>query len=168
MGEKRHVLFIINPNSGKKDGAKVLEMIPKHLDSDKNVPHIANMVSKKYVLVGTKALLGEVLVRMVKSGYDSILVEEDSKIKGIITERDVMETLYNYPAMIHKLPVSDVMKHNVISVTPGTSVLDAAALMLKKRIRRLVVVDEDGIKGIVMQSDIMDEMEVLARKLLRS
>lgn len=55
------------------------------------------------------------------------------------------------------LLVKDWMSKNVITVTPDTTLPDAAALMRAKRIRRLPVVNEEGVLvGIVSQTDVLE------------
>lgn len=55
------------------------------------------------------------------------------------------------------LIVSNAMKRAVISASPQTTVLEAAKLMIQKRIGTLPVVDSDGIlRGVVKFSDILD------------
>lgn len=53
------------------------------------------------------------------------------------------------------IKVGDVMTRNFISAKPDISVLDAVKLMVKKRVGSLVLVEDDILKGILTEKDIM-------------
>jgi CBS domain-containing protein len=58
------------------------------------------------------------------------------------------------------MKAADVMTHNVISVQPETTILQAAGLMLQHRISGLPVVDSDGqLVGIVTEGDFLRRVE---------
>ena len=58
---------------------------------------------------------------------------------------------------MHRIPVRDIMKSPVITISPNALVGDAAQLMEDHTIRRLPVVDEDGLLlGIVTDADVLE------------
>jgi PAS domain S-box-containing protein len=78
---------------------------------------------------------------------------------GILTERDVGQMLVDRDDISH-LKVEDVMSSPVQTLSQQTAVHDAAKIMRKENIRRVVVVDEDGkIVGLITQSDIVKGLE---------
>lgn len=54
----------------------------------------------------------------------------------------------------------DIMTANVISVAPETSVVEAAATMVRKRITALPVLDDGKLAGIVSEADLMHRYEI--------
>lgn len=57
---------------------------------------------------------------------------------------------------VHNVPIGDVMSHDVVSVSPETSVWEAASQIDRYGIRRLPVVDEDGfVVGVVTRTDLV-------------
>lgn len=95
----------------------------------------------------------DVLERMVTSGIGAIpVVTRDEKIYGIITERDVLRYIAD---IITTRKVEDVMTTDLITVTSGTSIGEAAKLMIKHRVRRLPVVDGGVLQGIIVAMDIL-------------
>jgi acetoin utilization protein AcuB len=85
----------------------------------------------------------------------SIIVDEQGKIKGVISDRDVLRALARTPDWKSK-PVSEIMTHEPFVVHPHTSVADALAQLLEKRINCLPVVMEDGkVCGILTSTDLL-------------
>jgi CBS domain-containing protein len=82
----------------------------------------------------------------------SLLVLERDELLGIITERDMLRAV----AMGTPLdtPVSEVMTKDLITVEPGTSLREAAAIMTDKWIRHLPVLEGSKLVGIVSQRDL--------------
>ena len=58
------------------------------------------------------------------------------------------------------MQVRDIMTRTVVSATPGTSVLDAAALMVDNRISAIPVISGDSVVGIVSEADLLHRYEL--------
>jgi CBS domain-containing protein len=85
----------------------------------------------------------------------SVVVDEQGNIKGVISDRDVLRALARTPDWKTK-PVSDIMTHEPFVVHPGTSVVDALAQIIDKRINCLPVVDDHGkVCGILTSTDLL-------------
>jgi acetoin utilization protein AcuB len=85
----------------------------------------------------------------------SVVVDDQEKIKGVISDRDVLRALARTPDWKSK-PVSEIMTHEPFVVHPRTSVADALAQLLEKRINCLPVVEQDGkVCGILTSTDLL-------------
>jgi acetoin utilization protein AcuB len=91
-----------------------------------------------------------------------LLVLEDDRLVGILTDRDIRLNLpspatslsvWEINHLIARLTVAEVMTKNVIVVTPDRPAHEAAYLMLTEKIGALPVVDGDDVIGIVTESD---------------
>jgi len=78
------------------------------------------------------------------------IVEEDGRLAGIITNRDLQ-----FETQLHK-PISEVMTRDRLITTPvGTSLDEAERILHRERIEKLPVVDEAGIlRGLITVKDI--------------
>lgn len=97
----------------------------------------------------------------------SVPVCEGSKPIGIITDRDIaIRTVAE--AGDANTPVSQVMTSNLIYGNPDMSDLEAAELMANSQVRRLPVVDQDQLVGIVALGDlaVQDECDMEAGRAL--
>jgi CBS domain-containing protein len=78
---------------------------------------------------------------------------DGTELLGIITERDVMKAVARGDDL-DGTPVSAVMTRSVLTVTPETSVAEAAQHMASRWIRHLPVVNNGELLGMVSQRDL--------------
>jgi CBS domain-containing protein len=73
---------------------------------------------------------------------------------GILTDRDVALAVANNPDVGNR-SVSDFMSKEIVSVAPGASLQEVAAMLAQHEIHRLLVVDSDGqLMGIIAWADL--------------
>jgi CBS domain-containing protein len=82
-------------------------------------------------------------------------VFDNGRIAGIFSERDVVYQLAGAGPDMLARSVGDVMTAPAITVSTGTSVLEALGLMTRRRIRHLPVVDGHGVVGFVSIGDLV-------------
>jgi CBS domain-containing protein len=94
----------------------------------------------------------------------SVVVDDDRRVKGVISDRDVLRALARTPDWQTK-PVTEIMTHDPFVVNPRTAVTEALAQLLEKRINCLPVVGEDGkVCGIITSTDLLKSYQ----KILQS
>lgn len=92
--------------------------------------------------------------KMRNSDVSSLLVVKDgSKAIGIITERDLVRRVCARDESSSNAIIHDIMSTPLITVDSSYSLHDAANVMIQKKVRHLLVVDENGPKGIISTSD---------------
>ncbi|HEX6008844.1 MAG TPA: CBS domain-containing protein [Actinomycetota bacterium] len=82
------------------------------------------------------------------------LADEDGKLVGLVTDRDLVLRIIAKQQDPREMKLGDVATRNVITTTPDTNVSDARDLMAENKIRRLPVVKEGKLVGIVALGDI--------------
>ena len=88
-------------------------------------------------------------VRLIaEKGIGCVVITDDGKPVGILTERDIMKEIANDKNAFQK-DVGALMRKPLVSASPDTPVVDALDLMRKKDIRRLPVVNKGKLEGIV-------------------
>jgi CBS domain-containing protein len=91
---------------------------------------------------------------MIKHNIGSVVVVDDSKVVGIITERDVMRNIRRGTNYLDR-KCGDVCSKPVISIGPNAESWEAFEIMLRNKIRRLPVLDENQrLAGIVTERDL--------------
>ncbi|MCL6571616.1 MAG: CBS domain-containing protein [Bacillus sp. (in: Bacteria)] len=94
----------------------------------------------------------EVAVKMKELNVGAIPIINEDKLVGVITDRDIVVR-----GVAEKHPgstkVEDIMSNTLITVSPDTSSKEAAKLMAEHQIRRLPVVEDDKLIGIVSLGD---------------
>lgn len=98
---------------------------------------------------------------MIKNGFSRIVViNKEGHPVGIVTERDITHKMRgNGPNWkrrpIDKISINRVMNTDLITISPGENVKEAVEMMLKKDISSLIVVDEEGLAGIITKTDLI-------------
>ena len=82
------------------------------------------------------------------------VIEDGSKVVGMITDRDIVMGLADYNFDMANTYAHKLMSDKVYSVRPGADVTDALALMKKQQIRRLPVIEQDQLVGMLSMGDI--------------
>src|SRR4051812_18695637 len=83
----------------------------------------------------------------------AVPVVDNGRPVGMLTDRDIVVRVVADGGQLDR-PVRDIVSAGVISVTPGMSTRDAEALMSEHQVRRLPVVENDRIVGIVSLGDL--------------
>lgn len=97
--------------------------------------------------------IGNVLI--VKNHGTQHSVENQNKVIGIITERDIVRIVGSFDQTLYHIPVRELMSKPVISITPSSSLKDAIETMQLKNIRRLPIIESEGkLVGIITARDI--------------
>jgi len=95
---------------------------------------------------------------MVENNIGNVfIVDENHIFKGIIDEKVFLNRMKRKKC---EIKVCDVMKTNVYTVSPQVKVLNAAQAMLDNRVRRLPVVVNEEVAGIVSITDILKHILV--------
>lgn len=95
----------------------------------------------------------EIALKMKQHDIGFVPVVEGRKLIGVVTDRDLVIRGY---AEKHSgsTAVKEVMTDNTATITPDTTVEDAAKLMAKEQIRRLPVVENGELVGVVAIGDL--------------
>jgi CBS domain-containing protein len=97
---------------------------------------------------------------MREKDIGDVVVLEDKRLYGILTDRDIVVRALAKGADPATTKVADVCSRDLTTVTPTTSVAQAIQVMRGKAIRRLPVVEEGGrIVGILTIGDLAVERD---------
>ncbi len=104
----------------------------------------------------------------------AVVTDDQGKIAGIVSERDVVRGLHGLGPRIMEQPVANLMTAEVVTCPPTASVADAVTLMDTNRIRHIPIA-EDGIAiGMISMRDVVSvrlaqlelDVEVLREQLI--
>jgi CBS domain-containing protein len=92
---------------------------------------------------------------MGEKNIGALLVMEEGKLKGIISERDYARKIVLRGKTSLDTIVSEIMTDKVITVLPEDSLEKCMELMSKNHIRHLPVVKNEEVKGVISISDVV-------------
>jgi CBS domain-containing protein len=114
---------------------------------------VSEIMTKATVTDAADDSLAEAAARVWNAQTGSLLVMDGDDLLGIVTERDLLRTIVQGQDP-HEVSLKDVMRTDVITVGPQTTLKEAAKLMATKWIRHLPVTEGSRVVGIVSQRDL--------------
>ena len=111
-------------------------------------------MNKEVPTVDERATVLEAAKLMVKLTRGFLVVLKEGQPKGIITERDLVKKVIAEGKDPQKVIVLEVMSSPLVTVDPDEDLLKASKLMQDNQIRRLPVVKDGIIYGVLSSTDI--------------
>ena len=93
---------------------------------------------------------------MAQKNVGALPVMKDSRLLGMISERDYTRKVTLQGRVSRETMVADIMTKNVITVSGAESVVDCLELMTKNHVRHLPVMDGDSLTGLVSIGDLVN------------
>ena len=110
-----------------------------------------DIMTRKVCTISPEASVQEVAQLLYQERISGVpVVDTDGRIIGIVTEADIISK-----ASREGLRVADIMSHEIIAVTEDTPINEIALLLSERKIKRVPVVSEDKLVGIVSRADIV-------------
>jgi CBS domain-containing protein len=102
-------------------------------------------------------------------GIGALVVSEDGvTVQGVISERDIVNALTEHGQQLQSLPVSRIMTA-AVTCSAEDSITAAMALMTRRRVRHVLVIEGGRLRGIVSIGDVvkhrLDDLELEANVL---
>jgi len=92
---------------------------------------------------------------MAQNEVGCLIVKSNGEPEGIVTETDLINKVVARDIKASTITVEEIMTKNLIKIDPGRELNEAARFMSKMNIRRLAVVKDGLLKGILTAKDIM-------------
>ena len=118
---------------------------------------VKDVMTKTLISVDPSTTLYQISKMMEQGGTGSILVKKDGVPSGIITDRDFAIKIAAHEVSINS-PVETIASFPLITINSTDSILDAAKLMVGKKIRKLGVVEDGKIVGIITSTDLVNQL----------
>ena len=104
--------------------------------------------------IGASASVVEAARLMRDEHIGSLPITDDEELVGMITDRDITTRVVAEAADPKMTSVGDVVSRDLISVEPDEDLEEAVQLMASHQVRRLPVVENGRLVGIVAQADV--------------
>lgn len=124
------------------------------------------IMSKNMVSIEKGLSIRSAIKTMVHRDVGSVIITANGKPVGIVTERDILKSLAYRKAIRPDTSVEVIMSKPLIVVSSNATIGDAAEIMAKHKIRRLVVKENNRYVGIVTQRDLQKAMTDTFKSLL--
>ncbi len=118
---------------------------------------VKDIMNKSLISADSSTTVFQVANLMEKGGIGAIIVKKDNIPAGIITDRD-----FAIKITTQKLPldtaIDKVASYPLATINLNESILDAANMMSSKKIRKLAVVENEKVIGIITSTDLVNQI----------
>ncbi|MBN2881388.1 CBS domain-containing protein [Candidatus Woesearchaeota archaeon] len=119
---------------------------------------ISKFMTKDVITASPEITVQKAAKIMADNGIGVIVITKNNKIAGIITERDIVSKVVAKGVDLKKALVKDYMITRVVTGTPDMTDVDVALTFSKKNIKKLPIVDNGKVVGIITQTDMLKEL----------
>jgi len=118
---------------------------------------VRDIMSNSLISADPSTTVYQIAKLMEKGGVGAIIVKKDNIPAGIITDRDfaIKIASQKYPL---DTPVHKVASYPLQTINANESILVAADLMSSKKIRKLAVVENNKVVGIVTSTNLVNQL----------
>ena len=130
-------------------------MMSQHMATGSSVRPVLEAKGSRVWSVAPEAMVFDAIKMMAEKSVGALLVMNDGKPVGIVSERDYARKVILLGKASKKTRVSEIMSAPVIFVTPDYTVDECFYLMTAHRIRHLPVMDGDRLAGVLSIGDLV-------------
>jgi CBS domain-containing protein len=128
---------------------------------------VEDVMIKDVVAIDAVSTVKEAVEIMNKHEIGCLVVIERNKLVGILTERDILKRVLAATKNPEKTKVGEIMTTRVLTVSPTTDLEEAAKLMFENNVKKLPVVSEGKLVGLVTLTDLARFQPEIIRLLRR-
>jgi len=116
---------------------------------------VREAMTSNVITVPSSTPVNEAAMLMAEKKIGSVVVVDNGTPVGIVTERDLAFGVVAKNRLPNEVKVKEIMKSPIISIEPEASITEASRLMAKNNIRRLPVIKDSNLVGIVTTRDLI-------------
>lgn len=105
--------------------------------------------------IGPDIFVFDAIKLMAEKGVGALVVMDDSKVVGIISERDYARKVILMGHSSRETQIKDIMTTRVVYARPDQSVEECMALMTDKHIRHLPIMEGEKLVGVISIGDLV-------------
>lgn len=116
---------------------------------------VRDVMTKEPRVVRRDTNVQEVVATMNKFDISSVIVVQDKRPVGIITHKDIISKIVQPRIPPDMVKAIEIMATPVVTISEDVSIEEAAKIMTKKRIKKLAVIRDSELVGIVTSYDLL-------------
>ena len=115
---------------------------------------VEDAMTEDVITIDAEASVKKAVDLMNKNEIGCLIVTRNAKAMGIVTERDMLSRVLGMSRNPEKTKISEIMTSPLVVADPGMDLEEAARLMFKMKVKKLPVVSEGNLLGLVTLTDI--------------
>ena len=129
------------------------------MEQDAKSITVKDIMTKSVISVDSGITVNEAAKMMEDAKVGAVIIMENNTPVGIVTDRDFAVKIVAHAYQI-TTPVKQIMSSPLIATSPDETVLMAADLMYSRDIRKLPVIDNDKVIGIITATDLVNQLAI--------
>jgi CBS domain-containing protein len=122
---------------------------------------VGELISGRLIYIDSEDNVIKAASLMRENNISSLLVKHKGDFVSIVTEKDIINKVVAEELYPGDVKVSEIMSKDLFTVSKNESIEEAAKLMRKKGVRRLVVLEDERIVGIITETDIAKHLKAI-------
>ena len=122
---------------------------------------VGELISGRLIYIDSEDNVIKAAILMRENNISSLLVKHKGDFISIVTEKDIINKVVAEELYPGDVKVSEIMSKDLFTVSKNESIEEAAKLMRKKGVRRLVVLEDERIVGIITETDIAKHLKAI-------
>jgi CBS domain-containing protein len=118
------------------------------------MPVVRDIMTKQIVMIDHDKSALEAAKTMAEKGISSVFVVKDGQPVGIVSERDFIKKICAKELPIAQVKIGDIMSKILTTADPETPIEVAVQRMVNHKIRRLPIMEEGKLVGIITVTDL--------------
>jgi len=115
---------------------------------------IRDIMEKNVVTIDEDSSVLDAAQLLKEKEISFLVITKNNKPIGVVTESDFVRKLVVDDKIASKTSLSEIMSYKFRSVEPSTDIEDAVQKMLNNKIRRLLVIDQEKLVGVITETDL--------------
>ncbi len=124
---------------------------------------VNDYMSAEPITVAPNDTVGDALELLKDHSIRRLPVVSKGKLVGLVTKTDLIKaspspatslSIHEINYLFPKIKIKDIMTKEVITISPGAAIEEAAVIMRENKLGTLVVVDKDALVGLITESDL--------------
>jgi len=115
---------------------------------------VRDIMEKNVITVDINETANYAANQMKENDISFLVIIENGKPVGVVSERDFVQKLCINNQNSSDVKISDIMSYKFRWVNPTTKIEDAIQKMLNNNIRRLLILDDEKLVGVITQTDL--------------
>ena len=121
---------------------------------------VADLLTRKYPQFNTTSgncFVSDALYQMCCENVDYLIVMENNKFQGIITEHDIVSRILFEDRPLNKIEVNEFVNTSVPVTTPDASLQNCMQMVERFSVKHIAVYDKFDFRGVISAQDLMQE-----------
>lgn len=115
---------------------------------------VGELISRNLIYINSDSNVIKAAIIMRENNISCLVVKDKGEFVGIVTEKDIINKVVAEELYPGDVEIDKIMSKDLVYVSANGHIEDAAKLMRKKGVRRLVVIEDDIIIGVITETDI--------------